>query len=71
MLAEPENVALKAAGNAVARRQEPGRIALAVERRAVIQMAEDYGLNFSFEPSKVVTCAYIKPSFVTYASDPL
>ena len=35
------------------------------------QMAEDYGLNFSFEPSKVVTCAYIKPSFVTYASDPL
>jgi hypothetical protein len=29
------------------------------------QMAEDYGLNFSFEPSKVVTCAYIKPSFVT------
>lgn len=26
---------------------------------------------FNFEPSKVVTCAYINPSFVTYASAPL
>ena len=37
-------------------------------------MAEDYGLNFSFEPSKgskVVTCASIIPSFVTEASEPL